>query len=72
MPESIDIAGWPGQYPEVIALILVAGGWILAYFARRWVASAVLWINERSTRWTPRSRSVLAVIIIMTASQYHD
>lgn len=60
MSGNNDFAAWLNQFPEVVALMLVAGGWILAYFARRWVSSTVLWVNDRSTRWTTRSRPILS------------
>lgn len=60
MSGSSDIAGWLSRYPEIVALILVIGGWILAFIARRWVATAMQWINDRSTRWSNRPRSVLS------------
>jgi hypothetical protein len=60
MSGSTEIAGWVSQFPEVVAILLVAGGWILAHFARRGVATAVALINEHSIRWSSRNRPVLS------------
>lgn len=60
MSDSKDLTGLLGQYPEIVALALMAGGWILAYFSRRSVGAAIIWINEHSIRWSSRTRPVLS------------
>jgi hypothetical protein len=41
-------------------MILIAGGWVLAYFARRGVAAVVLRVNTQSVRWGSRARPALS------------
>lgn len=60
MPGRDEIAGWLSQFPGVVAFILIATGWILAYFARRWVAAFILWINDQSILKTSRTRPALS------------
>lgn len=60
MSGNNDFAAWMSQFPEVMALVLVAGGWVLAHFARRGVAAALDWINELSARRSSRNRPVLS------------
>jgi small-conductance mechanosensitive channel len=48
------------QYPEVLSVLVVAGGWVLAYFIRRWVVTAVPWINKSSARWGSRTASLIS------------
>jgi len=55
-----DLAAWINQFPEFIAVLLIAGGWILAHFARRGMTALITRINERSIHWSSRTHPVLS------------
>ena len=53
------LAGWLDHFPEIVALLLVLAGWLLARIARHTVASGVPWINRMSLRWGAQSGALL-------------
>lgn len=51
--------GWLEYFPEIIALLLVLAGWVLARVVSRMIGSGVPWINRVSVRWGAEPKDLL-------------
>lgn len=51
--------GLMDHFPEIFAMIIVAGGWIIARIARHAIASGMPRINRISARWNAQSGSAV-------------
>jgi hypothetical protein len=50
MSKTEGWASWLGNHPELLAIIVLIAGWALAVMLRQALASAMLWINKKSSR----------------------
>jgi hypothetical protein len=50
MPDNLDFSEWLGDHPEVIAILLVVVGWMVARMVRHAVTAAIPWINRAMLR----------------------
>lgn len=60
MPGSGTISKWLGDHPELIAVLLVVAGWVIARLVRRAVAAAIPWINRKTARWGSEAGALIS------------
>jgi len=62
MTSGDSIINWLGQYPEVLAVLIVAAGWVLARLMRSAVMALVPWLNKTLARFGAGGSAIITPV----------